>query len=315
MFNYKGLEAVYEHMTVTEDQVDRQIDRLIEQNQTTVTVSDRPSQLGDEVVLDYTGFCDGVPFEGGKAEDYPLTLGSGMFIPGFEDQLVGKNTGERVDVHVTFPVMYHAADMAGKQATFRCKIKEIRVFRKHQADDTFAREVCGCESFTALREQLRTGMQHYIDRQSDLELKGRLLDQLCEQFDGEVTAEQLEKALDIEMDELEAQLRQQRLTMDQYCQFMSTTTEQLREDAIPSARKNVQRQMIIAEIARIEGIEADEQSISEAFADVCRENNISPEDLQMHFDQQLESILVRTVIENKVLDVIKANAKITIVER
>lgn len=315
MFNYKGLEAVYEHMTVAEDQVDRQIDRLIEQNQTTVTVSDRPCQLGDEVVLDFTGFCEGVPFEGGKAEDYPLTLGSGVFIPGFEDQLVGKSAGEDVDVHVTFPVMYPAENLAGKDATFRCKIKEIHVFRRHEADDTFAREVCGCESFAALREQLRAGMQNYVDRQSDLELKGRLLDQLCDQFDGEVSAEQLEKALDIEMEELEAQLRQQNLTLDHYCQFMSTTPEQLREDSIPSARKNVQRQMIVAEIARIENIEADEQSVAEAFADVCRENNISPDDLQMHFDQKLESILVRTVIENKVLDVIKANAKITTIER
>lgn len=315
MFNYKGLEAVFEHMTIGEDQVDRQIDRLIEQNRTTVVITDRPSQLGDEVVLDYTGFCDGVPFDGGKAEDYPLTLGSGMFIPGFEDQLVGKNTGEDVDVHVTFPVMYPAENMAGKDATFRCKIKEIRTFRKHNADDTFAREVAGCESFSVFKDQLRASMQAYVDRQSDLELKGRLLDQLCEQFEGEITSEQLEKALDVEMSELEAQLTQQRLTLDQYCQFMSKTREELREEFIPSAEKNVKRQMIIAEIARIENIEADEQSVADAFADLCRDYNIAPEEMQMHFDQQLENILVRTVIENKVLDIIKSSATITTIER
>ena len=315
MLNYKGLEAVYEHMTVTEDQVDRQIDRLIEQNQTSVVVSDRPSQLGDEVILDYTGFCDGEAFEGGKAEDYPLTLGSGMFIPGFEDQLVGKNAGERVDVRVTFPVMYHAAQMAGKEATFRCKIKEIHTYRKYGADDTFAREVGGCENFAEFKDQLRASMQAHVDRQSDIELKLRLLDLLCEQFEGEITDEQLEKALDIEMNELEAQLRQQKLNMDLYCQFMNTTREQLREDAIPTARKNIQRQMIIAEIARIEGFEADEQSVAEAFSALCKEYNIAPDDLQMHFDEQLENILVRTVIENKVLDLIKSNATITTIER
>jgi len=315
MINYKGLKAVYEHMTVTEDQVERQIDRLIEQNQKSESVTGRPAQLGDEVVLDYTGYCDGKAFEGGSATDYPLTLGSGVFIPGFEDQLVGKNIGEQVDVNVTFPVMYPAENMAGKDATFRCIIKEIHVYRKHQADDTFAREVAGCATFSEFKEQLRAGMQAYADRQSDIELKGRLLDILCDQFEGEVTDEQLEKALNIEMDELEAQLVQQRLTMDMYCQFTEKTREQLREDFIPSARRNVQRQQIISEIAAIENIVADEQSVADAFGNLCREYNIAPEELQMHFDQRLENILVRTVIENKVLDIIRTNAEITTVEK
>jgi len=315
MLHYKGLKAVFEHMTVTEDQVDRQIDRLIEQNQVSVSVTDQPSQLGDEVVLDYTGYCDGEPFEGGAATDYPLTLGSGMFIPGFEDQLIGKKAGEHVDVRVTFPVMYHAAHMAGKEATFACEIKEVRVHRKHQADDTFAQEVAGCKTFAEFKAQLHAGMQAYVDRQSDLELKMRLLDILCEQFEGEITDEQLEKALDIEMSELEAQLVEQRLTMDLYCQFMNKTREQLREDYVPSARKNIMQQQIIAEIARIEGIEADEQSVADAFAALCREKNISPDELQMHFDERLENVLVRTVIENKVLNVIKENAEITTIER
>ena len=315
MLNYKGLEAVYEHMSVGDEQINHQIDRLIEQNQTAVVVTDRPSQLGDEVVIDFTGFCGGEAFEGGKAEDYPLTLGSGMFIPGFEDQLVGKNAGDDVDVHVTFPVMYPAENLAGKDATFRCKIKEIHTYRKYEADDTFAREVAGCETFAEFKEQLRASMQAYVDRQSDLELKGRLLDQLCEQFDGEISEEHLTKALDIEMNELEAQLRQQKLTLVQYCQFMSKTPEELREELIPSAEKNIKRQMIIAEIARIEGIEADEQSVADAFNDLCKQYNVSPADLQMHFDQQLESILVRTVIENRVLDVIKSSANITTIER
>lgn len=315
MLNYKGLEAVFEHLTVTEDQVDRQIDRLIDQNQTTVSTADRPSQLGDEVVLDYTGFCDGEAFEGGHAEDYPLTLGSGMFIPGFEDQLIGKNAGEHVDVHVTFPVMYPAAHMAGKDATFRCTIKEIRVHRKYEADDTFAREVAGCDTFAEFKRQLWESMQAYVDRQSDLELKDRLLDQLCEQFECEISEEHLAKALDIEMNELEAQLAQQKLTLDLYCQFMSKTVAELREDFIPSAEKNIKRQMIIAEIAQAENIEADEQSVADAFYALCKEHGIAPEELQMHFDQQLESILTRTVIENKVMDVIKENATITTVER
>jgi len=315
MLNYKGLEAVYEHMTVTDEQVDRQIDRLIDQNQMSATVADRPSQLGDEVVLDYTGFCDGVPFEGGSAKEYPLILGSGQFIPGFEDQLIGKATGEHVDVQVTFPASYPAENLAGKDATFRCRIIEIHEFVRHKADDAFAKAVGGCETFAEFRQQLHDSMQAFIDRQSELELKDRLLSMLCEGYDCEITDDQLEKAVDIEMRELEAQLAEKRLSMELYCQFMSTTEAQLREEFIPAARNNVKRQLIIAEIARLEGLEADEESVAAAFSDLCRQYNVSPEQMQLAYDEQLQSILVRTVIENKVMEVIKANAKITTVEK
>ena len=218
-------------------------------------------------------------------------------------------------MNVTFPIMYPAENLAGKDATFRCKIIEIHEFVRHNADDRFAKEVGGCETFAEFRQQLSDSMQAFIDRQSELELKDRLLNQICADFDAVITAEQLEKAVDIEMRELEAQLAEKRLTLDVYCQFMNTTTEQLREDVVPAARNNIKRQMVVAEIARIEGIEADEESVAAAFADLCRQYNVSPEQMQLAYDEQLQSILVRTVIENKVMDVIKENATITTVEK
>jgi len=314
MLNYKGLEAVYEHLTVSEELVDQQIDRLLDQKKT-INVTGRPAQQNDEVILDYEGYCDGVLFEGGSATEQPLVLGSGMFIPGFEDQLVGKNIGEMVDVNVTFPVMYHSEKLAGKKATFKCVIREIHEQKKYNADDEFAKEVGGCETFEEFKASIRNTLQTYVDRQAEQELKDHLMNQLIEQVDYEITDEQMEKAIDIEMRELEGQLSQQHLTLDLYCQFMNKTVEQLREDYIPSARKNTLRQMIIAEIAKIENIEATEQDVVDAFAALCQENNLTIEELQPYFDSKMEAALARNVIENRVLDIIKANATITTIEK
>lgn len=314
MLNYKGLKAVLEHLTVTDEQVDRQMERLLQQ-QKTLNVTDRPAQQNDEVILDYEGTIDGEPFEGGSASGQPLVLGSGMFIPGFEDQLVGQRIGETVDVHVTFPVMYSSEKLAGRKANFRCVIREIRAQKKYRPDDEFAREVGECETFAEFREKMRDGMQAYVDRQADLELKDRLMNQLISQFEGKVTDAQLQKALDIEMRELEAQLNQQRLTMELYCQFMNKTPEQLREDYVPTARKNVQRQQIIAEIAAKENIEATEQDVVDAFATLCRESHLTLDELQPYFDDQMETTLSRTIVENRVLELIKSHAVIEMVEK
>lgn len=315
MLDYKGLKATREHLTVTELQIDRQLDRLLEQHQRTLQITDRPTQLDDEVVIDFTGFCDGQPFEGGSAEKYPLTLGSGAFIPGFEEQLIGKRIGDDVDVHVTFPVAYPVANLAGKNATFRCKLHEIHIRQKYRPDDDFAREVGGCATIGELRDQIREALQRHVDRQSELELKNQLMDQLIGQYDAEISDEQLQKALDIEMQELESQLAQQKLTLDQYCHFMNKTRAQLREEQLPDAKKNVLRQMIIAEIAEIEHIEADELSVSDAFSELCRDHHIAPEEMQMYFDKQMETALVRSVIERKVLDRICEFAEISQVEK
>ena len=315
MLNYKNLRAVREHLRVTDQQLDQKIEQLLQQHHKIVPVSGRPTQLDDEVLLDFEGFCDGQSFEGGKAERHPLVLGSGTFIPGFEEQLLNHRAGEEVDVEVTFPVAYPVATLAGKKATFHCKIQEIRVHEPYRADDEFAREVGKCESMESFRAQLRDNLQAFIDRQADLDLKEQLIDQLCAQYPCEITDEQREKALDIEMQELEAQLAQQHLTLDLYCQFMGKTRAQLREDRLRSAERNVRRQSIIAEIAQQEHIEADEESLAEAFAALCRDHHMTMEELQPYFDRTMEAVLTRAVIEEKVLNLIRDSAQITDVEK
>lgn len=315
MLNYKGLRATLERLVVSQAQVNQQIDKILDQNFKTTAITDRPSQLGDELVLDYAGYCGGEQFPGGTAEKQTLTLGSGMFIPGFEEQLVGKSVGDEVDVNVTFPVPYHSEALAGKAATFKCKIHEIRLKERYRLDDAFAREVGGCGSLAEFRNALKESMQAYMDRQADADVKNHLLDQLVENYECEITREQLEKAVDVELQNLEAQLGRQGLNLDAYCQFASTTKDALREDCVPDARKNIKRQHIISEIAKLEHIEADEASVADEFARVCQENGVTVEALQPYFDKAMEDALVRNVITNKVLDKLMEYADITTVEK
>ena len=315
MLDYKGLKGVYERLIVSEAQVDAQVDALLEQNAKAIPVTDRPSQLGDELVLDYAGFCDGVQFEGGTAQNQTLVLGSGTFIPGFEEQLLGKRPGDEADVRVTFPSPYHSEALAGKEALFKCKIHAIQLRQKYAPDDTFAREICGFERFDALKEALRNGLQAYADRQADEDLKLRLLDQLVEKYDGDVTPNQLESAVNAEMDALRGQLARQGLTLEAYCQFTGKTEAQLRADCLPDARKRVIRQQILALIIDREGIEATEDDVAEAIQRICRENGMTPEQLSPHLDEKAQRAIVQNVLTEKALDRLRKYAVVETIER
>ena len=195
-FTYKGLAAQLEKHTVTGEEIDRQIQRLQEQSPRIALVTDRPTEQGDEIVLDYAGFCDGEQFAGGTAENQTLVLGSGMFIPGFEEQLLDKVPGEEVTVNVTFPTQYHSEALAGKAAQFRCKLHAIRVKTPYELDDTFAKEVGGCDTFDEMRQKMGESLQAYSDQRGEMDLQDRLLRQAADTLDMEFTEEQLQSAMD-----------------------------------------------------------------------------------------------------------------------
>ena len=310
MLNYKGLKAVRERILVPEAQVDRQIDAILKSQMKNVPVTGRPAQAGDEVVLDYAGETAEGYFEGGSADGQTLVLGSGTFIPGFEDQLMGHSAGEEVDVHVTFPEKYHAAELAGKAAVFHCKLHEIRVKESYKADDEFAREVGGCETFAEFRESMKEAMQAYADQQAENELKEQLLNQVCDSASFEVTDEQINAALDLMMQSLESQLARQGLNMDMYCQFMNTSKEALREDNRNEARRNVERQFAIAEIAMAENIAPDEEGVAQALQQIARDNKMTIEQLQPHMDEAFQAAVAQSVITEKVLDFLVASSEI-----
>ena len=313
-FTYCGLKATCDRHIVTDSEVDHQLERLRQQNPRIAVVTDRPTENGDEVVLDYAGFCDGVQFPGGTAENQTLTLGSGMFIPGFEEQLLDKVCEEEVTVHVTFPEQYHSADLAGKKAEFKCKIHQIRVKTHYELDDTFAKEIGGCDTFEEMRSKLAESLQAYTDERGEMDLQDRLLRQAADTLEFTPTEEQIQQELDEQMNNLSAQLAQQGLNIEMYCQFMNTTKEQLREEARPNAEQSVKIQAAIELIISMENLEASKMEVAEAVALIARQNNMTLEQLKPYYDAEFEAAVTRSVLTTKVMKLIRDAAEITVTE-
>ena len=312
-FTYKGLKAEMTRHIITDEEVDRQIQRLQQQNPRIAVIKDRPTENGDEVVLNYAGYCDGVQFPGGTAENQTLVLGSGMFIPGFEEQLLDKVPGEEVTVNVTFPKEYHAKELAGKAAEFRCTIQEIRAKTQYELDDVFAQEVGGCYTFEEMKEALQKSLQDYTDQRGEQDLQDRLLRQAAATLDFKPDFAQMEGAVDAQIANLEAQLAQQGLNLDMYCSFMSTTKEALREDVRPSAEAALRADAAVAKITQLENLEVTQEEIGEAVAVICRQNGITVEELKPHYDAEFEQAVIISVLTAKVMRLIRDAATVTVV--
>ena len=304
-FTYKGLKAKLERHVVTDEEVDRNLQRLLQQNPRIAEVDERPTQMGDEVILDYAGFCDGVQFPGGTAENQTLVLGSGMFIPGFEEQLLDKVPGEEVTVKVTFPEQYHSEELAGKEAEFKCKILKIRIKTPYELDDTFAKEVGQCDTLEEMRVKMHKSLQEYADERGEMDLQDTLLRQAADTLELSISEKMLEDAVEEQMQNLRAQLAQQGLSIEMYCQFMNTTEAQLREDARPTAEFAIRSRAAIDEIVQIEGLEADQEDIAKALSVICRHNNITMEQLKEQYDAALEQAVINSVLTGKVMRLIR----------
>ncbi len=311
-FTYKGLSAVLTRHIVTDQEVDRQIQQLLEQNPRIAAVTDRPTQQGDEVILDYAGFCDGEKFPGGTAENQTLVLGSGMFIPGFEEQLLDKVPGQEVTVTVTFPKEYHAENLAGKPAEFQCKIRAVQVKTPYELDDTFAKEVGGCETLEELKTRLRDNMQDYTDRRGEMDLQDRLLKMAAETLDFTYTQDALNEAVNDQMKAFEAQLNRQGLSLEMYCSFMSTTEKDILEDMVPTAEAALRNQAAVEKIAELEGLEATQEEIGQAIAMVARQNDMTVEELKPYYNEEFEKAIIKSVLTGKVMSLIREHASLTV---
>ena len=314
-FTYRGLTAQTTRHMVTGDEVERQLQRLQQQNPRIALITDRPTQAGDEVVLDYAGYCDGEQFAGGTAQMQTLVLGSGTFIPGFEEQLLDKVVEEKVIVEVTFPESYHAENLAGKAAQFHCVIHQIRVKTPYQLDDTFAKEVGGCDTMDEMREKMRKNLQAYTDDRGEMDLQDRLLRQAAETLEFDPSESQIKDALDEQMQNLSAQLAQQGLSLEMYCSFLNTTEEKLREDARASAIQSVRVQAAIEQIVDLEGLQADKEEIGQAVALIARQNNLTLEQLKPYYDAEFEQAVIRSVLTSKVMRLIRDAALVEVVDK
>lgn len=260
---YKGLEVDKVSTRVTQKEVDAKIQEEAEKNARTITVEDRAVQDGDEVVLDFEGFVDGVAFEGGKGENYPLTIGSGSFIPGFEEQLVGAEAEKEVEVKVTFPEDYHAEDLKGKEAVFKCTVHEIKAKELPEIDDEFAAEV---SEFDTL-EEYKADVKAKIKEQKAAEGKAKQEDQVVEQAVKNATYELPEAMVETQAEQMAndfaQRMQSQGLTMEQYFQFTGTTAEQMMEDLKPQAVKRIETRLVLESIAKAENIEISDEKLDE----------------------------------------------------
>ena len=307
-FTYKGLEATYTRHLITDEELDRQLERLRQQTPQVIPVTDRAAARGDTVELDYAGFCGGEQFAGGTAEHQTLVLGSGTFIPGFEEQLMGCRPGDKVTVKVTFPQQYHAPELAGKAAEFRCTIHAITRQSPYELGDAFA-QALGLDTLEALRQDLRSSLQDYADQRGEIDLEDRLMRQAAATLDLQPTGAELEKAVEEQMETLRAQLAQQGLTLEMYSQFTGKSEAELREDARPEALQMLKIQAAVEEIARLEGVEVTEKDVA-ALADICRQNHITMEQLQAAYDAEFAAAVARSVRTRKVMALVRAAANV-----
>lgn len=263
---YKGLEVDKVSNRVTQKEVDAKIQEEAEKNARTITVEGRPVQDKDEVILDFEGFVDGVAFEGGKGENYPLTIGSGSFIPGFEEQLIGAEPEKEVEVKVTFPEEYHAEDLKGKDAVFKCTIHEIKAKELPEIDDEFAAEV---SEFDTL-EEYKADVKAKIKEQKISEGKAKQEDQVVEKAIENASMEIPEAMIETQArqmaDDFARRIQSQGLTLEQYFQFTGLSAEKMMEELRPQAEKRIKTRLVLEAVAKAENIEISEEKLDAELA-------------------------------------------------
>ena len=278
---YKGLKVDKYSTRVTQKEVDEEIDKERERNARTVEVTDRAVEDKDIVTLDFEGFVDGVAFEGGKGTDYPLTIGSGSFIPGFEEQLIGAEIDKEVEVKVTFPEEYQAAELAGKDAVFKCTVHAIKAKELPEADDEFASEVSECETMEAYRAEVK---QKIKDRKES-EGKSKKEDQAVEQAIENAEMDIPQPIIDLQVrqmaDDFARRIQQQGLTVEQYFQFTGLTQEKMMEEFEPQAVKRIKTRLVLEAIVKAENIEVSDERLDEEIQKMA-------DAYQMEFDKLKE---------------------------
>lgn len=310
-FTYLNLQGKLEHVTATAEDIDRQMQRLLQANPRIIPVTGRAAALGDELVLDYAGFSEGVQFPGGTAQMQTLTLGSGMFIPGFEEQLVGANIVDDVTVTVTFPTEYHAPELAGKNAEFRCHVHEIRTHDSYQLNDTFAKEIGQCENMEQMRENMGKALQDYYNQRAEQELRWQLMHQAAATVEEQPTDEELDRMVEAQMETLTAQLAQKGLTLEAYCQFTGSDEKKLREDMRPDALEAFRTQKAVEKIAQLENLTVTDEEMDAAIQRICADNHMSAEDLKPYFDNGFLTVVRQQMLRDKATEVVRRSAQIT----
>ena len=261
--DYKGVEVPKSEIAVTDEEVDAEVKKEQDKNARTVAVEDRAAANGDITTIDFEGFVDGVAFEGGKGTDYALTLGSGTFIPGFEDQLVGANTGDHVEVKVTFPEEYQAKELAGKEAVFQCDVKKIETKEVPELDDEFARDVSEFDTLAEYKEDVKKKLTEKKEKEARTAKENAAVDKAIENAQMDIPELMTKTECRQMMDDFSRRMQQQGLSMEQYFQFTGQSMDKMMEDMKPQALKRIQTRLVLEKVAEAENIQPSEEEITE----------------------------------------------------
>ena len=263
---YKGLEVDKVSTRVTQKEVDARIQEEAEKNARTVAVEDRPVQDGDEVILDFEGFVDGAAFEGGKGENYPLTIGSNSFIPGFEEQLVGAEAGKEVEVNVTFPEDYHAEELKGKEAVFKCTVHEIKAKELPEIDDEFAAEVSEFDTLEEYKADVKVKIKDEKAAEGKTKKEDQVVEQAVKNAEMEIPKAMIETQVRQMADDFAQRIQSQGISLEQYFQFTGMTAEKMLEEMRPQAIKRIETRLVLEAIAKAENIEISDEKVDEELA-------------------------------------------------
>ena len=304
---YKGLTAERVTPVVTDEEVQAEIDRLADRNSRIVSVEDRAAAMNDMTVIDFEGFADGVAFEGGKGEGYTLTLGSGQFIPGFEEQIVGHNVGEEFDVNVTFPAEYQAEELAGKDATFKCKLHEIKAKEMPEIDDEFAKDVSEFDTLDALKEDIKAKTLERKTKIADEEVENQLIDAVVEGMKAEIPEAMIENRSNESVREFDYRLRSQGMDLETYLKYTQTTVEDFKATFRPQSEKQVKTRLALEKIVALEGLTATEEEIAAEYEKMAATYGIEAEQVKAALP---ESEIIGSIALNKAIDLVKASATV-----
>ncbi len=305
--DYMGIEVEKDVTPVTDEEVDKEIETVRERNSREIDVTDRAAEMGDTTVIDFEGFCDGVAFEGGKGTDYALKLGSGSFIPGFEEQIIGKSIDEEFDVNVTFPAEYHAAELAGKDATFKVKIHAITHVELPALDDDFAKDVSEFDTFDEYKADMKAKIEKRHETAAENAVEDKLVESLIEKLEAEIPEAMYVAETENYVRDYDTRLRSQGLDLKTYFKYTGMNLDSLREQMRPQAERQVKARLALEKIAALENIEATEEDINEEYTKIAEAYGIE-------VNQVKESIDAAAIAEDmkvkKALDLVKEKAVI-----
>jgi len=309
--DYVGIAVEKAVEAVTDEEIEREINTVRERNSREIEVTDRAAEMGDTAVIDYEGFVDGVAFEGGKGEKHSLKLGSGTFIPGFEEQVAGHAIGEEFDVNVTFPEEYHAAELAGKPAVFKTKIHAINKVELPELDDDFAKDISEFDTFAEYKADLTAKIEKRHDAKADAAVEEKLVDALIEKLVAEIPEPMFENETENFIRDYDNNLRMSGLDLNTYFKYTGLTLEKLREEFRPRAEKQVKARLALEKIAELEKLEASEEDINGEYDRIAKAYNVTLEQVKESIDS---SAIAEDMKVKKAIDFVKEKAVITTVE-